>query len=292
MSITPIGKPTRFTDPNKPVKDQATNLLALIKEPPENSRILTVTPELAQWILENINTNNRRQRPGKIKAWAAVMAAGDWLLTGDTIKFGKSGALIDGQNRLAACFRGGVPFRTYAAFGIEDRAFNVIDTNSVRSNADTFKMAGVEYDRIVAHAVRWLMIYDGDPLDRSRSIPNTELWDYYQKHVDAEQMRRAARHAYNIKGLPHSALAAHLYLFYHKNAKATKAFATDLEGYQRGGKKLIDRIADLRKQAMGRLHETQVNALFILTWRAYRDNKTVTAKTFKWTETNEYPAID
>lgn len=289
--VSTVQKEPRFIDPESTPEKQVSNLKSLIKDPPQNSRILTVTPELAQWVLENLNNNNRRHRPAKIKAWSEVMRCGGWILTGDTLKFGRSGMLLDGQNRLKACLRSGVAFKTYVAFGIEDRAFDVIDTNSVRTNSDTFQIAGVEYHRIVAPAVRWLMIYENDPMDRGLSFDNATLYSYYRASIDAEQMGRAARHAVAVSGLSQGALAAHLYMFYRVNVKATKAFATDLEGYLRGGRKLIDKIALLRKQAMGRLHEVQVNALTIIAWQAYRNGETVTAATLKWTESNDYPSI-
>jgi hypothetical protein len=88
-----------------------------IKKPPETSRVVTITPKAAATILgigtdtPGLNSHNRGRKPGKIKEYAEDMTKGTWHLTGDTIKFTKSGLLGDGQNRLYACVQGaqGVP---------------------------------------------------------------------------------------------------------------------------------------------------------------------------------------
>lgn len=284
--------PRRWIDPNAPLSQQVKFLSDLIRNPPENSRVITITPDLAAWILTDLNTHNRSKRPAKIKRFSEAMERDGFLLTGDTIKFSRGGLLIDGQNRLSACVRYGKRFRSHVVFGIDDRAFTVIDANAVRNNPDTMKIAGVTHPQLAAQAIRWIIICGNDPLDRGRSIDNDELLKYYITRIDKDRFDIAKARAVAVpSAVPAGALAAHLYLFSAIHAKATERFARDLADNVRGARKLITKLANLRKQNLGRLHETQVNALIIQAWTAYRKGESLTSSMLNWTETKDYPTI-
>jgi hypothetical protein len=182
----------------------------------------------------------------------------------------------------------GKPFKTLAVFGIEHEAFAKIDTNAVRTNADTIEIVGVPHSRIVASAVRWLMVEQ----DRGRQIDNTELHAYYREHVDAEAMQTAARRALAAgRVLPSGSLASLLYRFDKKSERVAEQFAADLAHRKRGARKLIQKIERLRGQNMGRVNELQMQAMIILTWNAYRAGKTVSAEMLRWTENKDFPSI-
>jgi hypothetical protein len=105
-----------------------------IVTPPENSRVMTVTPTICPMLLE-YNISNRPKKDKKILEYANYTMAGEWMLTGDTIKFSDAGLLRDGQNRLMACIKAGVPFRTHIVFGIDDKAFDRLDQGKNRNGA-------------------------------------------------------------------------------------------------------------------------------------------------------------
>ena len=77
----------------------------LVANKPANSVVMTFTPVVAEYILDNMNVGNRPQKPSRIVRYAADMANDNWSVTGESIKFGADGKLKDGQNRLAACVR-------------------------------------------------------------------------------------------------------------------------------------------------------------------------------------------
>ena len=292
--LPPVSSGPRFIDPRSPVEQQRTQLDALIRQPPENSRVIVITPELAASILNDLNSNNRKRRPAKIRRFADAMKADKFMLTGDTIKFGRSGVLLDGQNRLSSCVRSGVAFKTHVVFGIDDRAFSVIDINAVRNNPDTFQIAGITYPHVAAQAVRWLMISETDPSNRSRSIENEELLEFYKNEMKIDQSRLAVAVSRAVsvgRVIPAGALAAHLYLFSQVHEKAAARFADDLAQHSGGARKLIEKLHKLRKQNVGRINEVQINALIIQAWTAYRKGEALTMKMLNWTETKDYPAI-
>lgn len=121
-AVTPIRQVPSTTD----------SLAALdhyIKEPPETSKVFTITPRMAKAILGigtdgvGRNTHNRNRKLKKINEYADDMNDNQWRLTGDTIKFTQSGALGDGQNRLFACVKSNKSFRSHIVFGIADDVF-------------------------------------------------------------------------------------------------------------------------------------------------------------------------
>ncbi|GAB3659310.1 hypothetical protein GCM10027596_16710 [Nocardioides korecus] len=63
--------------------------------------ILDVTPEMAEsWLSRN--ANNRNLRGQVIASYARDVAAGSWVLNGETVKISTAGQLLDGQHRLIA----------------------------------------------------------------------------------------------------------------------------------------------------------------------------------------------
>jgi len=75
-----------------------------LKYPPSTSVIIQIDPKTAEEILADRNKGNRPPKPNKVQQFVADMENNRWGLTGDTIKFGTDGRLLDGQNRLSAAF--------------------------------------------------------------------------------------------------------------------------------------------------------------------------------------------
>lgn len=120
LTSPPIGKPT---------------------DPP--AEWVDVTPALAaEWL--TMNTHNRPKKPNKIKLFAKEMKQGFWPVTGATLCFGKSGYLLDGQNRLQAIIDSGATIRCLAVRGLDDDIFDVIDIGTRRTGADVLIIEGYE----------------------------------------------------------------------------------------------------------------------------------------------------
>lgn len=118
-----------------------------------------VNPEMAQhWLATN--TNNRRLSKGHVASLEAVLKRGEWMLNGETIKFGGDGRLLDGQHRLHACVNSGIGFWTYVAYGVEPNAFDTIDTNlRTRRTSDILGMHGKENATHLAACVKLLWVF-------------------------------------------------------------------------------------------------------------------------------------
>jgi hypothetical protein len=289
---TPLNK-GRFVDPNAPLHKQQEMFEALLKNPPENSRTIAISPQLAAWILDKYNNKgNRKRKPARIRRYAEAMDRGEWLLTGEPLIFGVSCNCLDGQNRLASSVRSGKTFLTDVRFGISDEAFIAINSGKSRTSGDAFYTASISDHEIVAPAVRWLMLYRAGNVMSRASFSNQEMFEFYREKVDEESLSQAVACAKKAgKAVPRGALAAHFYLFEKKHPATMKRLAADFDKNQRGARKLMQFLEKARKQNLGRLNDLWINALLIQVWNAYRAGRLVTAKDLKWNETKEYPAI-
>jgi hypothetical protein len=216
-----------------------------------------------------------------------------WVLEGSTLKYGTNGELLDGQNRLRAGLLADVPLTTHVVFGVDPAAFKVLDSGTVRTSGDTFKVAGVPNAEIAGKATRWLLIFADPKMDRSVSVPNAELFEHYQKRVNKTSLELGIADAKKVsRVIPTGALAAMLYLFERKDAKLARIFAHDLEKEVRGGRTLLTRLRNLRRDNGGRLNEKYVTAFTVMTWNSYRSGGALRGTQLKWTDAEPHPTIE
>jgi hypothetical protein len=77
---------------------------------PKSPEWRVVTPEYAEWLLSR-NEHNRRVRPTHVDFLARVMTDGQYEPTTDGVGVRKDGQLTNGQHRLAAIVKCGIPQR-------------------------------------------------------------------------------------------------------------------------------------------------------------------------------------
>jgi len=175
------------------IDEQIANLRSLIKNPPQNSRVCEFTPELAEYILENLNINNRPRKAKKIIDYKRDMQADNWSLTGETIKFGTDGHLKDGQNRLAACVQAQVPFTTHAIFGIDPDTFHHMDTGKNRSANDVLSIMGVKNAVKMSITIKFLLSWFKGKTDTGSGISNQEVKDAYLSRFDVNLLEESVK---------------------------------------------------------------------------------------------------
>jgi hypothetical protein len=149
MSTAPPAKVNNTTPRRKPATKKAgastTTTAAgvtfnVVAKKPE-AHIITVTPDMADaWL--DLNEHNRRLRPEAVAGWAVDMSFKDWKLNGETVKFTKSGRLIDGQHRLSAIITSGEPMETFVAIGLDEDVQSTVDIGRQRSFGDVLKLRG------------------------------------------------------------------------------------------------------------------------------------------------------
>src|SRR6266436_233722 len=222
--------------------------------PPEQSRVFTITAAIAETVLRDFNRNNRPAKPSKIKQFASDMAAGNWPLTGDTIKFSTDGRLLDGQNRLKACVKCAIAFRTHVAFGIEDEAFVRLDQGRNRTGSDALVIAGYQNTAALSSAVRWAhLIETGRAKQRDSYTPAETLRLLRERYSDLPSFVSQARSIYSTTGQPISLITAILYLFNKANPTKATEFAAAWEAGKWDGR---FKPISLMNTEIGRLRST------------------------------------
>lgn len=269
-----------------------------IKNPPENSRVFTLTPDDCEELLRLYNSSNRPKKPRNIIRYSEDMGAEptQWMLTGDTLKFSDKGILRDGQNRLMSSVRCGKPFTTHIVFGIPDAAFDVLDRGKPRSGGDVLHNAGYANSNKLATAVSWKDRLDGNPKSRDTMEPKEALELVRTKYRELPGFINIAQGIYRTTGTPVGMAAACLYTMSQIDPQAAASFGTAWESGQHHGRfsplaKMHKKIAEIAQASSGRVHDTVRAAFIVIAWNLYRSRKTGRMSDFNWTPAEDFPVF-
>lgn len=242
-----------------------------------------VTPDTAeQWL--QANSDNRAVRRAHVARLAREISEGDFLVTGEGVKFDWDGVLIDGQHRLHACIEANEPIWTFVFRNLNPAVRIVIDTGKKRSGADAlnYSTTTTVNRNLLAATGRIGVSWDNGVYRRSngnqeREVTNTELVEWVSAHPEieasialADQLRRSIQ-------IPPSPMAFCHYLFSRINSAEADQFFDDLLNLRTTGKgdplfTLVRRYESVRAS-----RELVRNAghlsMIIRAWNARRDHE-------------------
>lgn len=112
-----------------------------------------VTPEQAQEWLQ-ANGAVRKVRRHVVDRYARDMKDGNWTLTAAAVAFDEDDDLLDGQHRLLACLKAGVPFWTWVMRGMTHVMQRNTDMGAKRSLADVLAWYGETQRTTLAGSIR------------------------------------------------------------------------------------------------------------------------------------------
>lgn len=121
--------------------------------------IETITPRIAEEYLRFAGINRSISEPAVVR-YATAMEKGQWSLA-QPIIFDQYGKLIDGQHRLAAVVRSGIPQRFNVLRGID--AIRHMDAGRPRRPADVLHMMGYKNAPHLAAITRAVMFKEANP---------------------------------------------------------------------------------------------------------------------------------
>lgn len=261
---------------------------AVIDFPDDNNKpsasLIYVTPDMAErWLTKN--TNNRTPKKEKIRQYARDMTAGRWEITGEAVKFAKSGRLIDGQNRLFAVVESGATVPLFVIRGIEDGAQLVMDSGSVRSNGDALGFSGYAQPKDLAPAASALAAWRAGHFKHCMVQSNPrytkpELVSFIEANPMLAEITPWAKKAQRELPLPVGSLAACAHEFMLIDTDAATDFYDRIREMNLGPKS--DPINTLvRRVVADRTYKKRIWAstgIFYLTraWNAYRDLEPLT----------------
>lgn len=140
------------------------------------SEAVTVTPGLAQVILDTCNPNNRPVK-WKVSLYAADMIAGRWMFNGEPLLVSEDGLLNDGQHRLLAINEANTPQKMLFVFGLSRESRMTVDQGSARGAGDYIGMGGVKNANHMASIAKAVIGYEtGDGVRLAiRDITNGQI---------------------------------------------------------------------------------------------------------------------
>lgn len=171
------------------------------KEP--QAHFLTICPSMAYAMMERNQDDEWRNRPSSekgVRRYVRAMKAG-WKLTGETIVFGRSGRLLNGQHRLKACMESGATFPCLVVFGIDDNAFTFMDSGIKRTAGHIFAIDGVPNAAGASAATRLLYGYDKER-DWSGNAPDVDsdpLLAFYHENEGLAESVNVGQRLYHTR---------------------------------------------------------------------------------------------
>jgi hypothetical protein len=179
------------------------------------SKVQTITPKKAAEYLE-LNTANRPLATRTVREFAAAMRRGEWRVTHQGIAFDTTGALVDGQHRLAAIVEADIPVDVTVFTEVPEGAFDVLDTGKRRNAADVLAIEGEKSAVMLAAMVRTVWLYENRPeLNWSggdAGVSNHQIVETLEQHPKLRDFISVGEQVAAATGMIKSAAGAASYL--------------------------------------------------------------------------------
>ena len=252
----------------------------IVTEP--TAEIYTVTPAVAKrWLARNVR--NRPVGQLDVAKYARDMAAGNWKLTGEAIKFDTNGALADGQHRLMAVIKSGASIPMLIVRGVEPEAQNVMDSGRKRSVGDQLTLAGTKNATMIAAAARLALKEPAAGFvteQTSAHVPtNSEIVAFIEANPRIHRAAEIVGHYYPAFDVQPSALILAWMRLSEIDLEAAGVFFHSIANSATNGQgdprlALIRRLANARRNKE-RLNSRDYLSLVFRTWDAWRRGRSV-----------------
>ena len=119
---------------------------------------LLVTPKKAKELIGLNYKGNRNLITSRVDMYAGELQRGLWMATGEPVIIDWYGSILNGQHRLAAIIKTGIPAKLDLRYGVDPAAYDVIDTGRARVLSDILP---IENPRQVSSLYRLYLSYLG-----------------------------------------------------------------------------------------------------------------------------------
>lgn len=248
----------------------------------------TITPEIAAEMLAE-NTNNRNISRVQLDLFTRTMEQGGWRMNGEAIKFSDTGRLLDGQHRLMACQRSGVPFTTLVIRGLPEETQQTMDSGKTRSLGNVLELRGETNCTQLATVAR--SVYIADQLGLETALignirpTRVELLDFIDRTPQLHVLLSASSDFQARSGglLSHKLFAALWWTFAHKDLDETNQFFEQLAsgaGLDASSPILLlrNKLFEMKSKGLWGTREAsrRIGILTVSAWNKYRRHETVT----------------
>ena len=150
-----------------------------------------ITPAQAEAYLAINMESNRHLSDHRVASIAAAIRRGEWKLNGQAIQFSSSGALVDGQHRLAAIVRSGRSVPCAVVRGVAPSAISTLDCGRSRSLSDVLALDGYRNCHSLAATLTLIHSWESGTLSvvgggRARRTP-AEILSVARRHPEVEE---------------------------------------------------------------------------------------------------------
>lgn len=241
-----------------------------------NTQQITITPEWAKRVIETQNTKNRTINSLHVNRLAKAMKDGVWIENGDTICF-SGDTLVDGQHRLHAVVKSGIPIKCIVVYGLPAEAFETKDIGKRRSHSDTLSACGQKNTNRLSAALILIGKYMSGWSELNIRYTNQEILGLLDEYPDLPDSISS-----QIKRSPimfPSVMDACYYLFSKKDRELADQFIDKVvsgSGLSDGSPWLALRERLMKNSlSKSKLPKEHIFALCIKSWNAARMNRPV-----------------
>lgn len=256
----------------------------------------TITPDRAEWLLSRNNVN-RALRSDRVESYARQMTDGLWRLTGEPITLNGTD-LLNGQHRLSACVKAGVPFTTVVVRGVATDAMRVMDSGLPRSVADALGFEGHTNTRNLSALTRLVLSYEQGIIRGERRkamlISRDAIIDFVNNNAGlAVKASGWGADVWQVMRMSRAAWSAVAFLLLRSDEEAASSFLTLLttgENLPAGSPILALRSWALQSIAAKRRRETwEIVGASIKAWNAWLQGDEI--KLLKFLPSEDFPEV-
>lgn len=247
------------------------------------SELVQVTPSLAkEWLDRNVK--NRGQRSKAVAAYGRDINGGDWVVTGETIKFDWFGNLIDGQHRLEAVVATQRSIQTFVVYGVPPKAQDRIDSGVPRSFRDQLQLAEVKYASTLSALCRRIFLWEpphNERVDFSKAkVTHADLERTMAAHPEVFECAEFVEPLANKVGVARSRLAFVYWVFRQIDQELGQEFVTKLASGANlaDGDPILALRERIRREGSGskaRNYESMLVWLSVYAWNHWMDGRAV-----------------
>jgi hypothetical protein len=245
----------------------------------------SITPQEATRLLEG-NKGNRRLSENNVMFFKQQMLKGEWQLTGDPIKIGKDGRLLDGQHRLEALVKYGKPVEMFVAEGLDNKVFTVIDTGKSRSASDVLSTQGFKNSPALSGTVKYILLFNKGHFGNQGSaagstrVTNGEVLNFVDKNPTLLEVVNYSAGIYRqFRYIAVTSLGMLYWQLSKKNQTKCDIFferyATGIDLSESSPIRLLRERLIRDGQNKTKLSNRDKVALFIMAWNAFLSGKRV-----------------
>lgn len=251
---------------------------------------LTITPKMAEEFLKR-NLLNRPCADALVREYAEDMANGAFGTT-NSIVFGEDGTLYDGQTRLRAIVRSGIPMRLTVEYNAPPKDRPTLDIGRKRTSGHWLRMLDIPDAPAISAALRYVKKWEEGCLGWNGNAKMTplECEELLQKHPDILKFGRC-----RVTFAPGSLITGLAYIFSHKDHALACAFHEGMcygfdpkkhPTFQKLREMLISASASSRQK----IQPNYICAYTVIAWNSERAGKA--RAVFRWSpEVSGFPEI-